>query len=454
MLPGDTDVTMEHWLESTSYSGSQKAKLRKCFADDTVLREGDFVADAFIKDEAYDTYKAPRTINAYPDRSKVNSGPIQHALDKAVFDSKWSVKFMDMKSRARHMAELFGSRPVDTNDSSSMEAHHQGEYAKLRLYWKAWVGQRLRGIKRFLASEAVKCHGTNVSRYRTVIAEVDEILMSGASSTSSDNWVLNLCLTFFVLAESKWPTLGAAAQVALAAEWPALFEGDDGIFDHFEVRPGLLEELGVLWKKVEAPHFGKASFCSILVDPTELVSTTNPRKVLADFGVIGRRYMQCGDAHKLDLLRAKAMSYAHAYTHCPIIHEFCHYVLRCTRGRDVRWARERLDLYRREDLDRALGDRVWQQTPNVPMATRLVVEEAYGITVDEQIAYEALLRGRTELGPYPELSGTPSEWREFATRYFVPEDVEIVRGRTAVDAFIEVAPAPRRPRVRVDAVGD
>lgn len=454
VLPADTDVSMETWLKETSYTGAQKEKLRQCFKDDEVLREGDFVADSFLKDEAYDTYKAPRTINAYPNRNKANSGPIQHALDKAIFKTKWSVKFMDMRQRAETMARTFGNRPVDTNDSSSMEAHHQREFAKLRVYWKAWVGQRLRGIKKFLENEIVKSQGVNVSKYRTLIAEIDEILMSGAMSTSSDNWVLNLCYTLFVLAESKWPTLGVAAQVALCYDWPAFFEGDDGVFDHFDVRPGLLEELGVLWKKVDARHFGEASFCSILVDPDELVSTTNPRKVLADFGIIARRYFACRDSHKLDLLRAKAMSYAHAYTNCPIIHEFCHYVLRCTRGRDVRWARDRLDMYRKSDLDRATASRVWMQTPNVAVATRIVVEKAYGITVEEQLRYEELFRCRDTLAPYPEMSGTPGEWRDYAARYCVDEDSEIVRGRTAVDAFILVAPPPLRPKVRVMRAGD
>lgn len=124
VLDGGTDVSLETWLAESSYNETQKRALRMAFYHDDLLKDSDFDAESFLKDEHYPEFKYPRSINAYPLRNKANCGPIQHALDKAVFSTKWSVKFLTMPQRAARMAEKFGRRPVDVNDSSSFEAHH------------------------------------------------------------------------------------------------------------------------------------------------------------------------------------------------------------------------------------------------------------------------------------------------------------------------------------------
>jgi len=447
-IPGDVDATMDEWLRNSNYSQAEADELRRILKEFPMIRESDFVAESFIKDEAYPEYKYPRSINAYNALIKGYCGAIQHLLDKALFSCKWSVKFDDMKRRAERLRDLFSGKPVSVNDSSSFEAHHEREFAKLRIYWKAWIGQRLPGFMDFMTQAASKANDVNIASFKGVKVSIEERLFSGDMSTSSDNFVLNLCLTMFVLAESLYPDLGVAEQVTRVSEWPAVFEGDDGIFERFTVREGLLAELGVLWKKEDHERFEDAAFCQIRVDPETLTMVADPMKILADFGCLGRQYFNCRDQRKLELLRCKAMSFAVAYENCPVVHEFCHYVMRATRGMDVRWALDRSDRYRRSEFQRAVATKPWLRVPVVPDNARAMVAKHFGVSVETQLRYEQLFRSRDELGPYPLWSEVHPHWRDFAERYAVPEDALILRRRTVVDDFIDHA----RPLARKGAV--
>jgi hypothetical protein len=417
VLPADTQYSTEHWMDG-KYTEKQKAEFRKLLEDPRVLTAKDLLNKSFLKDEAHDVPKNPRGINAYTDRAKVFCGAIQHQLDEAIYKLPWAVKHMDVSERPKMLKELFGESPVSGTDYTAMEAHHEGMRAKIRVYWKQWVGQLLPHMKTYLEIVKAKAYGVNECEFKGVKASLKGRLMSGDCSTSSDNLVLNICLTLYMLWKSVYNQLPLAEAVEKVCQWPFKAEGDDGIFKYFEIKKGLIEDMGLLFKKDDYPHFGMASFCGIVADPLELINVTNPLKVLADFSVLPRRYMAAGIAKVKQLMRAKAMSYLVCYSGCPIIDPFCRYVLRATRGIDVTGARAEMGWWQGRALDSALKAKVWQQERPIAQTTRSLVDVLYNISEQQQRTIEQRANELVDLAPID--VGTvepPKAWVEYSVDY-------------------------------------
>lgn len=416
VLPADTTYSVDHWL--SKYTKAEQAQFRELIRDSVVVTAKRLRNKSFIKDEPHNEPKMPRIINAYTDAAKAICGDIQHVLDEAVYKLPFSVKHMNVNERPRAVAEKFGLEPVDGTDFSAMEAHHEGVRAKIRIYWKKHVGQNLPFIDEYMKIVRAKSEGINVSEFKDVIVQVVGRLMSGDCSTSSDNFVLNICLILYMLWKSVYPDLPLREAVEKVWEWPMFAEGDDGIFKHFDILPGLVEELGLAFKKDDYPHFGMASFCGIIADPDELINITDPRKVLADFPVLSRRYMACSEAKMRQLMRAKAMSYLVCYSGCPIIDPYCRYVLRATRGVDVRSLSGKMGYWDNALLEQALTEKPWLQARPISPATRRLVERVYQISNRTQMLWESEFETRDVLMPLdvaePE---APPKWMEFSRDY-------------------------------------
>lgn len=400
VLDSNTVVSFDEWIRSSGYTQAEKLKFQTLISEKTNLTERDLYNKSFIKWESYGEYKYPRSINAYTDLCKAYCGPMQHVLDKAIYGLKWSVKGRDVSYRPGELKELFGDGPVSATDFTSFEAHHRGEFAALRLFWKRHVGRFVQGFDEYYKIIEAKSFGRNVSKFKGVTVTVNERLMSGDASTSSDNFVLDLCLIMFMAARTKYSHLTRLEQVRMVGDnFKARFEGDDGIFERLDIPQDLIDGLGLRFKKADFPHYSLASFCGIVSEPNSLINTTDPVKVLSDFTVLNIKYVNFSDKKKLDLLRARALSYAYLYRDCPIIAPYVHYVLRMTAGRDIRWTLKEEDSYSRWILEQALAKESWKHPPSIGWESRQFVSDVYGIPIEEQIAFEKKLENKCDLGP-------------------------------------------------------
>lgn len=410
-------VDVSAWLDKSNYSATMKKKILEEFIRNPIITTKDLHYDSFIKAEGYDSYKAPRGIQGTKNKSKLVCGPVQHRLDECVFSTKWSVKHMDVSLRPLRLKELFGDDAVCGTDFSSMEAHFRKDFAKLRYYWKWWVGKNIPGIDDFLSIQRQKTFGTNQCNFRGVSVQIDETLMSGETSTSSDNFVLDLIICMYLIVKTKYgDPLHHLDKCDLVK---CLFEGDDGIFEYVDIPQLYIDELGIRFKKTDFKHFGEASFCGIIVDPVAMCNVVNPMKILANIGILSPYYSKCGIRKKMALLRAKALSYANQYINVPIVSHCCDYILRFTRSYSVKAVAHLLDSWEYRDWDKSQ-----RPTRNIKilMSTRQLVSELFGISIDSQLKVEAWFASAVRLQPtYFDLP-YPDDWKHFADHYSSFED--------------------------------
>lgn len=408
----NVNVMFDEWARHSKYPEKKIKELRE-LSKVPFLTNKHFKNNSFIKSEAYDDYKHPRGINAYSDTLKAVCGPIQHALDEAIYALPWCVKHQNVEDRPRLLKDLFGDVSVCGTDFTSMEAHHRGAYAGIRQSWKSWVGSNIPGIEVYLELINWKNFGVNYSSYKGITTVVEETLMSGDSSTSSDNLVLDMVLIFYIILKTKF---GDPKQhVDKIKDIKALFEGDDGIFEQINPDPQLIIDMGIKLKIENYDNCGLASFCGIVADIEELVCVTDPKKILAGFGVLSPFYSEFGHLKKKALLRAKAMSYAVLYNNTPIIGELCQYVMRCTRSISIDPIRNRLDKYEYQGLERA--DKVWLKKPCVGLSTRKLVHQLYNISIEKQLEIEQYFRTAMTLKPFDFDIAMPDSWVDYASTY-------------------------------------
>jgi hypothetical protein len=417
VLPAGTEGSCETWIEGPSYPKSKREQFRQLRYEAGPLTAKQQRCKSFIKTESYDTYKAPRGINSYSDRAKAFVGAYAHAADEALFSLKWFVKHQDVRLRPKLLRDAFGFGRVKITDYTSFEAHHSDEFFEVGMMWKEHILAHVGGSELFLKLEHSMCSGQNVCRFRAVIAKVWQRLMSGKMTTSSDNGVLNLMLTAYLLTRSNNPALEPEQLVGRVDDYNIFVEGDDGIFDDAFIDEKLISDLGVKVKMESFENCAAGSFCGIVSDLETLDNVADPRKVLADFALMDVRWLNARRSRHRDLLRAKAFSYGYAYGACPIIAALANYVLRCTRGRDVAWTLQYADEYHRSNLASAVQTGHAQLFRPVQTSTRLVVQRLFGISVERQLQVELYLDSSSELHPLNLDMEFPELWCVHADKY-------------------------------------
>lgn len=403
---------INEWLEGTGYSGERIDYLKNLRNEIRTMTPKDLINKSFLKEESYPAPKNPRSINSFTDESKVCIGALVNACDKALFSlTKFFVKNEDVAQRPVRLLETFGEKRVFLTDFTSFESHHRYAFAELMRYRFA---HQLRGLK----DTCIGCGqramilnmimGRQKCIFRGVTAELDETLMSGAMFTSSNNGLLNLIITSYLVLRSKYPLMGPEELGSrVGAEVTGVFEGDDGLFvsDH-DPRP-LIATMGIDIKLVEHKNFGTAAFCGVVCPirgvenyvrqygnlpedcrPNPGLNITCPKKFLKNVFVISRKYMLSRDQTHLALIRAKALSYKYAYGNCPIVGPLCDRILDHTRSVDVRSFRSEMG-YNASRLDRALETKIWKQRANPSDEARQIVATLFGIDLDMQHSIEA-----------------------------------------------------------------
>jgi hypothetical protein len=130
--------------------------------------------------------------------------------------------------------------------------------------------------------------------------------MSGEMCTSLGNGFSNLMLADFLATRKGGRVTG-------------FVEGDDGLF--FSSVPLTVQdfrELGFEIKILLHTNLLQTSFCG-LVSSDDLITMTDPRKVLLTFGWTHSLLMNGGRRVLRELLKAKALSLAYEHPRCPIL---------------------------------------------------------------------------------------------------------------------------------------
>jgi len=428
-LPANYDLSFDTWAAQSSYPRWKLRALRE-MAMDNVMTSRKLVNSCFTKAECYSTYKYPRGIFSYSDDSKSLVAPVQWVLDKWMYKHlPWNVKSVDVSDRGSVLAALFGDGPVSGTDFTSFEAHHAEEFAELRVFWKLWILKDHDLLSSYGAVVRAKSLGVNRMKFKHFDAEIPQTLMSGDSSTSSDNLILNMMVIFYLAAQKLMSGKSMSYQIrSLPHLFKARFEGDDGIFSRCEFDEQLVRDLGLNLKINHFSHFSEASFCGIVADPDNFRNLCDPVKVLATIGWFERRQVMLGENRKKSILKAKAMSLLHCYPAAPVVTALSKYLLRCLKHVDYRSGLEKLDPWKREQF------LLWEYQKRVPDCqitdkAREIVERNFGLSIDKQIEIENYFDSACQLRPFWFDDVFPDLWVRFAdeSRYdeyaFLTRDV-------------------------------
>jgi len=406
-LPGVGDfLSFDEWLETTDYSSARKEVIREAlnveFQDTQVFKR--YRVDTHVKDEFYEEPKPPRLINARCDYAKAVLGPVIKVIEKRVCRLPWFIKYVPVSQRPAVLQEVLmmpGVRYACT-DYTSFEAQFVPAVMRALerpLYKRMSANFCDRGAFMHLFDQVI-CGTNELNVCQMFNAKVPGVRMSGEMDTSLANGWCNLVLFMFVLWEK-------GVKMADLRDIKGFVEGDDGLFalpSHLLPNELDFQPLGFVMKIQIVDSLNLASFCGNIFAPGDNIVVTNPIKMLSKVGWCPRKYMMGGLALQRALLRAKALSVAHQYNGCPILSVAGRRLVELTHGVRFRknFVQNFLGSYKAKDF-----------TENLPAerfptdATRYIVEDLYGITIEQQIEIEARLRVM-ELEPFD--LGITSPW--------------------------------------------
>ncbi len=422
-LPPDSDTTVESWLANTSYTQRRKEELLKKWEllgnPDRIFDKKYTECKSFVKDEFYPDFKHARAINSRTDEFKCAVGPIFKLIEKKVFALDYFIKKIPVSERPKYIMDMLARAgyEYDAADYTSFESLFTAplmEACEMELY--DYMTQELPEHEYFMKACRTVLAGENVCVFKDLTARVEAVRMSGEMCTSLGNGFSNLMFCLF-LNHKYGDTRDEPYSKAV------VIEGDDSLASRTGVglEPHHFAKLGLIIKMEHHLQVSEASFCGLVFDEDDLVNVTNPLEVLATTGWCTSQYARSTANKKRALLRCKALSIAHQYPGCPILSSFAQYLLRVTRGQDVRhmvanWR----NTYEREQLIDALRDEKKIKHISPPINTRLLVERLYSIPVERQMILERYFNSCEEIKPIPlwfvdDL--IPMSWRQFFCEY-------------------------------------
>jgi len=272
---------------------------------------------------------------------------------------------------------------IANNDATSYEAHFKEEVMyniEFQFYnymcsSSPMLMERMRKIEMVLTGEQHL-----VFKYFSVI--MDSLRMSGEMNTSLGNgFTTNILVSFL-----------AWIRQCIAK---ALVEGDDNLsawqFEECVPTAEDWHELG--WKmKVETPEsVCTASFCGNVFDVDDKIVIVDPREALLNFGWTRKIYTNASNDLLEQLLRSKGLSMAHQYNGCPILGKFGRHVCDITSHLAKRMRKSIINTMNGYDKEEYLRNVTDTLPPHIEPSpgSRFLVEKLYGISIAEQIAFEA-----------------------------------------------------------------
>lgn len=413
----DEDISFENWIDNVDYPEWRKAQLRTTWAELIDISEDprNFHNKSFMKDEHYTDWKHARGINSRSDAFKCFSGPIFRLIEKRVFNAPEFIKKVPVNERADYIYNRLFAPGCSyfTSDYSSFEALFTSEVMdavefEMYEYFTRMIPDS------WLTTITATLSGVNLCKFKHFVVRVLATRMSGEMCTSLGNGFSNLMFMEFACS-------------VLGSECIGVVEGDDGLFSIKGTVPTAddFSKLGLIIKCEVHDRLETASFCGIVFEETDRVNVTDPHKVIAMTGWLTGRYAASRPGQKMDLLRCKGLSLIYQYPRCPIILALGRYILRVTRGRDLRGVLENRNLnsYEREWLKKIVASEKELKLQalacdQVPERTRHLVERLYGISRGVQVAVEEYLDSLTEICPLvPPGMTFPESWCTYFSTY-------------------------------------
>jgi hypothetical protein len=398
-LPADSDTSVDSWLEQTSYPQHRKEELKKkweAVSSDSVAfdkRKKKYSyhrCKSFMKDETYVEYKHARSINSRSDEFKCLVGPIFRLIEKEVFKLKYFIKKIPVADRPEYIRRMFQTADgvYSASDYTTFEASFEAEImesCEFELY--DYMTSNLIEHQVFMDVMHEVLAGENLCVFKNFSITTLAKRMSGEMCTSLGNGFSNLMFMKF-------------ACFKFGSKLRCVVEGDDSLGQIFGNKPTteFFARLGLTIKLEHFSNLEEASFCGIVFDSVDCINITDPRKVLAGFGWTTHQYANARSSKLRALLRAKALSTAYQYPGCPILASMARWVMRCTRGVDVRHIVDNCrNTYEREKLQEAIRHPIAFRS--TPINTRLLVEKLYSVSVEHQIEIEKYFDGLNEITP-------------------------------------------------------
>lgn len=384
---------LEEWLDNNdSYNEARKQQLRECneyYKD----KKPKMTVNMFCKKEFYPEPKHLRAILARHDSYKCKVGPFFKKFGDKLFNLEWFIKKVPVDERPKKLYERFKDcAEIFDTDFSQYEATFVRELLLIERMVYAFSlknhplrAQIMAWIDKLIAENIIKCPG--------FIAGLFGKRMSGEMNTSCGNGLMNMLITFYVLrkAGNSW------------AQIKAYFEGDDGQGGcAYLPKEEDYRKLGCNIKIKIPESINTASFCGNVFDPIVLHNLTNPLEASAKFGWTDNKYCNASDKTWKKLLRCKSFSMVYEYRGCPILRELALYGLRVTSDvkLDLNFVKKNSNsVYKLEeivDMYNSNGESFELRSDvincKVEMASRLIVQNLWGITIEQQILAEEYLK--------------------------------------------------------------
>lgn len=392
-LDPDVDVSFETWIEGTTYPDWRKEQLRATYAEMKFLNPKHmdkkfYLVKGFTKNEAFADNKTSRNICSRSDQAKCIIGPWAHLFDKDLFRRPQFIKTVPIDERPEYILKTLGEKgPYHLTDYSAFESLYTRHLLKnVELAYMNKLFSRMEMGKDFMKVMTEMIATTNTVLFKDVVAALQGRRMSGEMTTSSGNGFTNA-----MIIEYTAHSLGGSVKYVC--------EGDDGAAKYEGCNPVStdIEKLGIRVKLETTDDVCKASFCGNVFDRVDMTNVTNPLVFLAKFGWSNKLYLLANSNTKLSLLRAKALSAAYQYAGCPIIQAFATRILYLTRSRNIHRVARNTCGWEKTKLFEAMERRKFKEVGD---RTRLLVEEMYNISVEDQIALEEFFETADLLNPY------------------------------------------------------
>lgn len=416
-LAPDVDTSVQAWLEGTNYPEWRKEELRAKFSKMDNPRDPKlYECSLFMKDEDYLEFKHGRGINSRSDQFKCLVGPIFKLIEAVVYKDHHFIKHVPVVKRPQYIRDLLLAEGVRffASDYTAFEALFVAELmecCEFELY--LYMTQHLNEFAWFKSVCKEVLAGENICNFKTFKVVLQAVRMSGEMCTSLGNGFTNLMAMLFVCMRKG------------STYVEGVVEGDDGLFaiNGPAPTPEDFAELGLVIKLEEHNDISSASFCGLVFDPTDLVNIADPRKILAGFGWTSGKYSRAKPKILRSLLRCKALSLAYQYPGAPVIQALAQYGLRVTD--DIRTCKMLRAVNGRSGFDewhrRQILQAIESGSPcyrDVPIRTRLLMEDKFGLSVADQLRIEKYLDSLVAIQPLEiDICLFPGQWVEYWERY-------------------------------------
>jgi len=330
--------------------------------------------DSFVKVDPFPCYKSGRMINSRTDKFKVFAGPYFKALEEQLYLDPHYVKHVPVAERWKRVAELNkGYRFYYSTDYTAFESHFTPKRMlniEGKLYRRAFHNDRYR--TRLLQVLT----GWNRCRTRTgVRCTIAGRRMSGDMNTSLGNGFSNQMIIEYVMHNKG----------CKPDSYDYLVEGDDGLIaSNVELCAKDFEDCGFTVKIDRVANPCHASFCGI-VCPDSGCNLRDPCRFFEKFGWTSSS-VTGGDAKMKSLLKAKSLSALYETPHCPLVSvaaytclKFCGAAVPCFST----------DYYESLLLSEMRRQNFAPDVPDPPMDARLLFEQLYNVSVEEQFQLES-----------------------------------------------------------------